>query len=370
MGTAVNAPVPSSDSMHDPEDTAQPVATSSESSMPKREGWEGPTYYGRSQLKVAPFNIWIVGGYIFLAGLSGSSAIVSAIAAGANGSRGEAVARRGRWLSMLAPTIGSVLLIVDLHTPQRFYNMFRIAKRTSPMSIGTYILSAFMSFAGLGFVAQLAADFIPGFGWAKGIAKLTSAPAALSGAGLSTYTPALLSATSNPYWACSPRTLAVRFGSSSIASGAAALSIGERSPAIKATLQTVSAAALATELVATMVSHKVVEDRGVGEALKGKWGKRETAYVMGAGILFPLGVYALTRLSGRRLTALSDLAAIATVAGSGLLRVATLGIGDESAARPEISFRFSQPENLPPPKVERVRRVSRISRRRLKSSPD
>ncbi len=357
MGTAMNAPVPSSDSLHDEYDTAQPVRTSSERSMPKRAGWEGPTYYGRSQLKAAPFNVWIVGGYIFLAGLSGSSALISSLAEYVYGRRGEAAGRRGRYLSMLAPTIGSVLLIWDLHTPQRFYNMFRIAKSTSPMSIGTYILSAFMSFSGLGFMAQLAADVIPGMAWARRVAKLTSAPSALSGAGLSTYTPALLSATSNPYWACSPRTLAVRFGASSVASGAAALSIGERSPVIKATLQTISAAALATELAATVVSHKVVEEKGVGEALKGKWGKAEATYVMGAGILFPLGVYALTRLSGRRLGALSDLAAIATVAGSGLLRVATLGIGDESASRPEISLRFSQPENLPPPK--RARRVSR-----------
>ena len=38
----------------------------------RRSGWSGPTYYGRPQLKSAPFNNWIVGGYIFLAGLSGS----------------------------------------------------------------------------------------------------------------------------------------------------------------------------------------------------------------------------------------------------------------------------------------------------------
>jgi len=356
FGTAMNAAVPTSDSTHDHLDTAKPVATSSAASMPKSDTWEGPTYYGRSQLKAAVFNNWIVGGYIFLAGLSGGSMMVSTVAEAVNGKRGAAVGRRGRYLSMLAPTIGSLLLIADLHTPQRFYNMYRIAKATSPMSIGTYILSAFIGFSGLGFVAQLAADFVPGLGWAARFARLSSAPAAVTGAGLSTYTAALLAATSTPYWAASPSLLAVRFGSSSVASGAAALSIGERSPAIKATLQTISAVALATELVATTVSHKVIEKKGVGEALKTKWGKREEFWVLGVGVVLPLGVYALTRLSGRRNNTLSDLAALATIAGSGILRVSTLGIGGESASRPDISFRFSQPENLP-------KRRFRISRR-------
>ena len=38
--------------------------------------WSGPTYYGRSQLKPAPFNNWVVGGYIALAGLSGAAALI------------------------------------------------------------------------------------------------------------------------------------------------------------------------------------------------------------------------------------------------------------------------------------------------------
>ena len=42
--------------------------------------WQGPTYYGRSQLKAAPFENWVVGGYIFCAGLAGASALISTIA--------------------------------------------------------------------------------------------------------------------------------------------------------------------------------------------------------------------------------------------------------------------------------------------------
>ena len=346
-GGAVNRPVATSDSMHDPKDRAAPVATSAERSQPKRPGWEGPTYYGRSQLKAAPFNKWIVGGYIFLAGLSGSAAVLSTLADAVGGEKARDVGRRGRYLSMLAPTLGSLLLIWDLHTPQRFYNMFRIAKRRSPMSIGTWILTSFIPFSAFGFAAQFAADRLPKQGWLKRIARLGSAPAALPGAGLSTYTAALLSATSTPYWAAQPRHLAVRFGASSIASGAAALALGEGSDETRAMLETIGALALATELGATLSSHEVVKAKGVGESLKSGWGRTEEVAVLGCGVLLPLALYAAARATGRRSPAISKLAAVATLAGSAMLRVATLGIGDDSASRPEVSLRFSQPENLP-----------------------
>lgn len=50
----------------------------------------------------------------------------------------------------------------------------------------------------------------------------------------------------------------------------------------------------------------------------------------------------LSRRPGR----LSGLASVAALAGSALMRVAFLGAGDDSARRPDVSFRFSQPENL------------------------
>ena len=336
------------DSLHDPKDPAADLATTSEASIPKRPGWAGPTYYGRSQLKTAPFNNWVVGGYIFLAGLSGGAALVSALAEAARGERAAGVGRRGRYLSMLAPSLGSLLLVWDLHTPQRFYNMWRIFKTTSPMSLGTWILTGFMGAAMPAAAGQLASDL---FGL-KGLGRLTrmfSAPAALGGAGIATYTPALLAATSTPYWAAAPRALGVRFGASSVASGAAALAVGERSVGLRRTLTAVSALALLVEGAATLVHHRTVKAKGVGEALDGRWGRIEGTAVTGLGLLLPLALFATARLirDERRAAAVSDLASAAVVAGSALLRVSTLAIGDESARRPEISFRFSQPENLP-----------------------
>ncbi len=49
----------------DPRESMQPAAK-----------WQGETYYGRQQVKPAPFDPNVVGGYIFLAGLSGAAALL------------------------------------------------------------------------------------------------------------------------------------------------------------------------------------------------------------------------------------------------------------------------------------------------------
>lgn len=323
---------------HDPDE--KPLRTqSAHDTVAGSRGWRGPTYYGRSQLKPAPFENWVVGGYIFLAGVSGAASMISAVADLTQGRRQAGLVRRGRYLSLMAPLIGSALLVYDLHTPKRFYNMLRIAKKTSPMSIGTWILMAFSGFSVLGAAAEFAAG--RGRRW-RGLARAAHVPAALAGAGLSTYTAALLSATSTPLWAAAPRTLAVRFGASAFATGAAALSLGEPRRRTRRRLDALTMAALAAEAVAAGVSHRVYAQKGVDEALRGRWGAVERYAVNGAGTALPLSLLALSRGRGA-----SDLASLAVLAGGLLLRVAIMGAGDVSAADPNISFRFSQPENLP-----------------------
>ncbi|MFL5288864.1 MAG: NrfD/PsrC family molybdoenzyme membrane anchor subunit [Rhodopila sp.] len=321
------------------------------------KAWQGPTYYGRSQLKPAPFENWVVGGYIFLAGLSGAASLLSALLDATRGEAAEGTVRRGRYLSMLATVIGPVLLVYDLHTPKRFYNMLRIAKSTSPMSIGTWILMAYSAFASVSAAAQFVADRTPRFRWLRRTARVAAAPAAVAGAGLSTYTASLLSATSTPLWAAAPKALAVRFGASSVASGAAALSLGERAPRLRRTLDTVTVAALATELAATVASHERYRATGVDEALNTSAGQVERWGATRLGTIVPLALLGASLLlrPKRRPAAvaeapadtLSTLASLGVLGGSLLLRVFIMAAGDESAARPDISFRFSQPDNLP-----------------------
>jgi formate-dependent nitrite reductase membrane component NrfD len=314
-----------------------------------RPGWDGPTYYGRPQLKSAPFNNWIVGGYIFLAGLSGSSSLLGAICDGVGGPDAADVGRRARRLGLLAPTVGAGLLIKDLHTPQRFYNMLRIFKPRSPMSIGTWILMGYGASAVPAALFGLMAQ-VPGLRWLRRLSGAAQLPAAAAGAGLSVYTAPLLSATSTPSWAAAPRALAVRFGASSLASAAAALSLGERNAATRRRLQLLTAGALGVEAAAAVVQDKAYKARHVEEGVKDPWGKTEKLVATGLGVAAPLALLALgMAVGGRRGRALGQAAALATIGGSLALRVSTLGMGDESALRPEVSLRFAQPDNLPKP---------------------
>ena len=319
--------------------------------------WDGETYYGRQQVKPAPFDPTVVGGYIFLAGLSGASTIIAALASATDARRKpsrwsrqrrryDGVVRRAHYLSLLAPTLGSALLVYDLHTPQRFYNMMRIAKKTSPMSIGTWILLSFSTFAGLGGSAQFAADMKPRWRWPRRVAALALPPAAIAGAGLSTYTAALISATSTPIWAAAPRETAVRFASSSIATGAAGLAIGESDPSARRALENVLLASLVIEAAATVASESRFVATGVDSGRSGPWGKVEKYVATGLGVGLPIGLLVASRL-GRGDRRLAGLAGLAAIAGSAVLRISMLGVGMESARRPEVSMRFAQPDNLP-----------------------
>lgn len=316
--------------------------------MPASGTWRGPTYYGRAQLKAAPFQNWVVGGYIFLAGLSGGAGLIAAIADAVRGRSAEATVRRGRYLSLLAPSLGSALLIYDLHTPKRFYNMLRVAKGTSPMSIGTWLLMAFSASAVLAAGAQFLADRRPWLRWPRRAAQVAEIPGAVTGAGLSTYTASLLAATSTPLWAAAPQGLAVRFGTSSIAAAASALGFGVRAGRNRAALESLAVAALTAELAATAVSHRSYRRRGVAAALDGNWGAVERFGATGLGVALPLALHAAAGLAGPRTArVLGDTANLATLAGSLLLRVSIMAAGDVSAARPDISLRYAQPDNLP-----------------------
>ncbi len=330
--------------------------TSSREPAPRQaEAWRGETYYGRPQLKPAPFDPWVVGGYIFLAGLSGGAALIGALADVEEMRRPrrrrrdslQPLARRSRYLSLLAPTIGSMLLIYDLHTPQRFYNMFRVAKTTSPMSIGTWILTTFSVFAGIAGLAQMVGDLRPRWRWTRGIAAAAQIPAGIAGAGLSTYTAALISATSTPLWAAAPRATAVRFASSSIAAAAASLAVSEGSRRTRHSLSDLLLAALTTEAAATLVAEQRYKTAGIEEGRRNAWGTLETIGATGIGVLLPIGILVASRATRTRSDKWTTAAALAAIAGSAAMRVSVLGVGMESARHPKVTMRFAQPDNLP-----------------------
>lgn len=306
-----------------------------------REPYAGQSYYGRPALK-APHWDWTVSGYIFLAGLGGSAQAIAWI-----GSRRDPRGFRGalgnaRLLALASAGVGGALLVADLKTPGRFYNMLRILRPTSPMSFGSYLFGAFGAsslFAALGELP--AAGRRPVLRRAAGLAQPV---AAVAGAGAATYTAALLAATSNPHWAAAPRALGAGFAASAVASGAAALAVGERLGGRHQTarrLEGLAALATLARLAARRAGERRRQAAGLAPAPATSAAARtlQEAERPLAGLL-PLAAYAVGR---RRSPALAVAGSLALLAGGLLARHAVLAAGRSAADRPESYFRLAQP---------------------------
>ncbi len=308
--------------------------------------YQGPTYYDRSTVKPSPFN-WMVAAYIFVGGVGGAAQIISTLADLCSHEEAKTVVRPGRLIALAANVIGPPLLIADLHTPSRWFNMLRIFRATSPMSIGSWILTAFGSFAGATAAADVA-DSVPALrarGMFRRVARMLQVPAALAGAGMTFYTGGLLAATSTPLWAAAPRLLASRFASASMAAAAAALSLIQWRRGYQKTarrLENLAALAAAAELGLGQASDRVYAETGVGSALY------DPTYAPGyraaelLGNVLPLALYGLDRLVFRRSGRLSRPASVALIAGSAALRQVIMYAGNESARRPRDYLAFTQ----------------------------
>ena len=183
---------------------------------------EFTSYYGRPVLK-PPVWKWDIAAYLFTGGLAAGSSL---LAAGGQLTGRPALRRAGRVTSLAAVTASAYFLVNDLGRPSRFHHMLRVAKLTSPMSVGTWILTAFGPAAGLAAVAEaapllpergplgLGRRLLPPAGHAAGLVAAVTAPA------LATYTGVLLADTAVPSWHEAYPELPVIFAGSALASGA------------------------------------------------------------------------------------------------------------------------------------------------------
>ena len=202
------------------------------------------SYYGRPILKEP---VWKpeVGWYLFTGGLAGASASLS-LAARLAGNR--SLARTSSLVAAAAVNVSPLLLVKDLGRPERFLNMLRVFKPTSPMSVGSWLLAATGTAQSAATTCELL-DVLPRVGGAA------QACSGMLGPALATYTGALLSDTAVPVWHEARRELPAVFAASSCASaGAAATLVGdERATGPARRLAVLGAAA---ELVATGIMER------------------------------------------------------------------------------------------------------------------
>jgi formate-dependent nitrite reductase membrane component NrfD len=157
------------------------------------------SYYGRPVLKPP---VWKddIAYYFFLGGLAAGCSL---LAAGAD-QTGRPELRRGTRLGALgALGLGTYYLIHDLGRPDRFHHMLRVAKPTSPMSVGTWVLAGYGPAMGVAALSEVMPAWLrrtlPGrlmdvAARPAGLAAATLAPAVAS------YTAVLLSQTAVPAW--------------------------------------------------------------------------------------------------------------------------------------------------------------------------
>ena len=181
---------------------------------------EFTSYYGRPVLKASPWTADIPA-YLYLGGLAGGSALLGA---GADLAGQPALRRTGRLGAFAAISASLVLLVHDLGRPSRALNMLRVAKPTSPMSMGTWILTGFGPMAGLAAAGELRSVLPRRFRGLHRALALADRPAGLAAAALApavaSYTAVLLSDTATPSWHSGYRELPFVFvGSAALAAG-------------------------------------------------------------------------------------------------------------------------------------------------------
>lgn len=303
---------------------------------------EFTSYYGRNIVKPAPWTHEIAD-YLWLGGMAGGSAL---IASGAGFTGRKRLRRRSRISSLVLVGLGGNALIADLGRPERFLNMMRTAKLTSPMSVGSWILTGFSLTTGAAtLTANLRAPEKPFVAarrklnltgskatttlrWAD---HLASAASAFFSPPLAAYTAVLLADTATPLWHQSYRELPFLFVSSgtAAASGLAMIS----SPVD----ETVPVRQLAMIGVACDLTADALLEQRLGEEAQPLHEGKAHRFHTAAKVLNVVGGVGAA-VAGRN-RPLNVVAGACLVAGSFCTRYAIYHAGQESAKDPVYTVR-------------------------------
>jgi formate-dependent nitrite reductase membrane component NrfD len=214
-----------------------------------------------------PVWTWEIPLYFWFGGMAAGSSFV-ALACDLAGDEHAATIARGVALGALIPC--PPLLIMDLGRPMRFYNMLRIFKPRSPMSMGAWALTAFGNLA----AAAVGADLLGLRRTAKGLGAANAGV----GAYLGSYTGVLLAATAVPLWARSRLFIGPIFVATATATGAAACRLVLAATGVppghptRQSLGHVETVAMGTELLLSTINERRLGPlaRGLDEGSAGR----------------------------------------------------------------------------------------------------
>ena len=274
------------------------------------------SYYGRPIVNAPIWGSPEIPSYLFLGGLAGASSVLGAGAQLTGRPALERVVKAG---AIAAGGLSMVALVSDLGRPLRFVNMLRTFKVTSPMSVGSWLLSSYLPTA---FVAGGCALT----GRLPRIGAAATAGAALIGPGVAAYTAALISDTAVPAWHDGFREMPFVFvGSAAMAAGGLGM-LG--APAESDPARNLALAGVCSELTATSLMN-----RRLGMVAEPYRSGRSGAYLKASKALTVLG--AAGAVVGRRSSVVRRLAGAALIAASVTTRWGVFQAGLASAEDPK-----------------------------------
>ena len=278
---------------------------------------EFDSYYGRQIIKTPTWKTPDVPLYLFVGGMAGAAAL---LAEGAAVSGRPALERTSRMMAAGGAGAGTVFLVHDLGRPERFLNMLRVLKITSPLSVGSFLLAPFGTLSSLAFGLDLV-------GRLPRLRRLAGLGTAALGPALATYTAALLADTAVPVWHEAHRELPFVFGGSGAsAAGGLAMVLVPLDQAAPARRMALAGAALELAATERMKSRLGMLAEPYGQGRAGALARAAQACtVTGA---------AVSTVSGRSRLA-SVLAGTAYAVGSAVTRFAVFEAGRASARDPK-----------------------------------
>ncbi|HEY3750652.1 MAG TPA: NrfD/PsrC family molybdoenzyme membrane anchor subunit [Pseudonocardiaceae bacterium] len=276
------------------------------------------SYYGLPILNPPRWAAIDIAGYLFLGGLAGASSV---LAAGAELTNRPALAMTGKVGALVAISGSAYGLVHDLGRPARFVNMLRVIKPSSPMSVGSWILSAYGPPAGLAAITAVSGRF-------TGIGKVATITAGLVGPAVAAYTGVLIADTAVPTWHEGFRELPFVFvGSAACAAGGLGMigaPVAQASPARRAALLGATLDVVATKRMERRMG-MVAEPLHTGTPGK---------LMRAAEILTVTGAL-VGGVLGRRSRVAAVLGGAALLAGSACTRFGIFHAGVESAKDPK-----------------------------------
>lgn len=177
---------------------------------------DAPSYYGRPMVN-EPVWIWTIPVYFYVGGVTGACATLAGAAQLSKDESLQPLIHKLRWVTVAGAGLSGALLISDLGRPSRFYNMLRVFRPTSPMNVGSWLLTAMSGLAGVAALASLGPKPL------RPLANATGLGAAAFALPFTGYTAVLINNTAIPFWQSTRRSLPALFTASSMSSAAAVM---------------------------------------------------------------------------------------------------------------------------------------------------